>query len=580
MSTRPEENVADRLSLAVVGAVAGVALYLLFDLVPEMVSNRRLVLLLATVGASFFAVLLALLGPQPLRRAASAAGALALPATALFVWASFRFDEPERYLESGHAVGALGLLLAIAAPFLASALEVEGGWRRYPLLFDTAWSIVVRYSAAGLFVGVVWAVLLLSDALLSLVGVTVIEDLIELDPVPWLISGIALGLGLAIVHELRDYISAFLFIQLLRVLLPLLLIVLVVFILALPIQGLSGLFGTLSPAATLAGVTLAAVTLISAVLHRDAGAEAEGRILRRSAQVLSVLIVVPASLAVYAVAVRIGQYGLTPDRIAAMTVALVILAYALGYAGSVVLRAGWMARMRRVNLGLALVTIAVAALWLTPVLNPERMSAASQLARAERGAAPESLPIWEFTHEWGRPGKRALAQLRAMEAHPQHERILALIGHARNVEYRYQFELEADGDTAPGLDGLIPVQPAGATLPEGALDGLSAPQRRSLREACARRLPGGGAGCVMVVADFDSRVEGRQAILFLLHAGGFVQVSSYHFRDDGAPWIRGVNGLESRIAPETMERIQAGEFSLEPSEGRVLSIGEHRLYPD
>ncbi|MEI4196636.1 DUF4153 domain-containing protein [Roseovarius sp. E0-M6] len=580
MSSRPDESTMDRISLAAVGAVAGIAMYLLFDLIPELVDNQRLVLLAATTGASFFSVLLALLGPTPLRRAALAAATVSFPATLLFIWASFRYGDVEQFLERGHAIFALMVLLGVATPFMAAALEEDGGWKRYSRLFDNAWSIVVRYTAAVLFVAVLWAVLFLSDVLLSLVGVTIIDDIIDMDPMPWLVSGVGLGLGLAIVHELRDYISAFLFIQLLRVLLPLLLVVLTVFVVALPIQGLSGLFGNLSPAATLAAVTFAAITLISAVLHRDAEAESDGRFLRIAAQALAVLIVVPASLAVYAVSVRIGQYGLTPDRVAALVVCGVILVYAICYAGAVAVRADWTARIRRANLGVAVLIVALAALWLTPALNAERMSVTSQIARAQAGADIADLPIWEFHREWGLAGKRGLETLRDMEAHPRHGDLVAAVERAETATYRHQYEDQREGETLASLEGVVPIVPEGARLPEGALDALRPDERSRILEACQRSVPGGGPGCVMVVGQFDPRVDGAQAIGLFLHSGNYVRVTGFHFPQEGAARSTGVNGLAGRMKDQTIADIQAGRFTLEPIEIQVLDVDGFSLFPN
>ena len=580
MNDRPEENHQDRLVLAITGAVSGLALYLLVDLLPDMVDNTRLLLLLISGGVGFFSVLLALLGPAPLRSAVPAAVALSVPAALLFTWASLRFAEVDDFLDGGHAIVALSVLLGVATPFAAARLEHQSGWKDYARLFDYAWNIVVRYAAAGLFVGVVWGVLYLSDTLLGLVGVTIIEDIIDLDPSPWLISGLALGLGLAVVHELRDYVSPFLIIQLLRILMPLLLLVLAVFILALPVQGLSGLFGGLSPAATLAATAYAGVTLISAAIHRGEEAEVEGRILRLAAQALGVLIAVPAVLAVYSVWVRIAQYGLTPDRIAALVVALVVMAYGLAYATAVVMRGDWAARMRRANLVLAGIVMAVSLLWLTPALNPERMSVSSQLARAEAGTRASELPIWELTHEWGKAGLEGAARLRAMTDHPQHDDILALLDKAKASDNRYQFEDDAEATDIGTLEGRVPLRPEGVTLPQGALDAMRARDRTFISEACDRVLPDGGPGCVIVMGEFDSRRDAPQGLGFFLQDGGWVRVMSLELQGDKLVERGSVQGLRAQVDQQAIADLQAGRFELAPITLNMLKLGDLELYPE
>ena len=69
-----------------------------------------------------------------------------------------------------------------------------------------------------------------------------------------------LVLALAVVTELSDYVSPFLILRLLRLMLPPVLLVLAVFLLALPLRGLSGLFGGLSAAATLLAMVAAGAT--------------------------------------------------------------------------------------------------------------------------------------------------------------------------------------------------------------------------------------------------------------------------------------------------------------------------------
>ena len=138
----------------------------------------------------------------------------------------------------------------------------------YVHLFDVSWSILVRYSAAWLFVGLFWAVLFLSHALLEIVGLSFIEDLIDIDGVPYVVTGFALGLGLSVVHEMRDYLSPFLVLRLLRLLVPVVLLVVAIFVVAALLQSPGELFGSLSRAATLLSVALAMICLVSISLDR------------------------------------------------------------------------------------------------------------------------------------------------------------------------------------------------------------------------------------------------------------------------------------------------------------------------
>ena len=575
-------NTVMRGSLALTGAVAGLALWALFDVIPDLVTNARLVLFLVAGGCAFFGVLLALIGPVRLIPAVMAAAALSVVASLLLIWASFRYDLAETFLDTEHHVLAFAYMLAIAVPFVSAGLQEAGGWRQYDLLFDTSWTIVVRSAAALLFVAVVWGVVMLSDALLGLVGITAIDWLLEIDPVPWLLSGLALGLGLAIVHELSEFISPFLIIQLLRVLLPVLLLVLGIFILALPFRGLGGLFGGFSAAATLIAVSLAAITLITTAVHRDDDQAVEGYMVAMT-KALALLMPVPALLALYAIWVRIGQYGLTPDRMAGLIAAAVVVIYALAYVGAVLGRDRWAARLRGANRWMALMTIAIAALWLTPVLNAERLSVASQVARAEAGVPPKELALWEMTHEWGRAGRAGLVRVLDLTDRPDHAELVEAVASARAAKSRWAYERGQDDLKIGSLDDIVPLRPEGVSLPVGAFDKLSERDRRQLHEACARTLPGGHPACVLVLADYDPLRPYPQAIVLFAPQDDRVRLLALDLRGDtlvarGAPVQPGAGSL-TLLEPQSIIDVLEGRFEITPVPRNVLDIGGIRLMP-
>ena len=585
------QSAAARLSLAAIGALSGFAVWGMVEVLPDLVENARALVLLLTLGFVFFGVLLALIGPERPVPAALGAGALAVPSAALFLWASVRFADMDAFWDNSAAIAALGAGLFITVPFVAAGMAERDGWRDYARLFDTAWNIVVRYTAAWLFAGVAWGVAYLSDQLLGLVGVDVIASLIEIEVVPYIFTGLVLGLGLAIVHELSDYVSPFLLIQLLRVILPVVLVVVVVFIAALAVRGLNDLFGQFSAAATMAGVVLAAVTLITTAIGRDDEMSVDGRGMLLATQALSVLIAVPAALALYAVWLRVGQYGLTPARVAAMLGTFVTLSYALAFAASILMRGDWRGRIRRVNRYKAVAVVVLCALWMTPVINAERLSTASQLARAEGGAPPEQVALWEMAHEWGKPGKAGLAALETRAQAAQDTALVARIAKMRAATSQWRFEQAEEDAARPSLDGMVPVRPEGAVLPAGAFDALSQRDVRSIHAACARSLPGGEKGCVLVIAEFEP-LSGAQGAIGIYYEGGeFVQLTAYEILDGqlrrtGLVAGQGRTGLVAgqvmslpQILPAQMAQILAGDFTMVPVPRYVLEVDGVQLVP-
>ena len=567
-----------RWGLITIGGIAGLAHWAVFDLLGEIGQFERLVLILGVGVASFFAALMMMLGPVRLGRAIAGAAMLAVLAAGLTGWASLRFHAVEQFVDESKSLVAVVIMSIVLAPFIAAYLREPGGWRRYPLLFDTTWESVLRYVAGILFTGLVWGLLHLCDTFLGLVGVTIIDDLIDLDPMPWVISGVALGLGLSVFYELRDYISADLFVQLLRLLMPIVLVVVVIFIVALPFRGLSGLLGGLSPAVTLAGVSLAGVVLISAAVHGGAGGEVQHSGMRLAARALGVVIAVPAVLAVYAVMLRIGQYGLTPDRIAALVAALVILAYSASYAVLSLLGRDWMGRLRQSNLMLAGLVVLVSALWLTPVLNAERMSVTSQLERARAGAPADALPIWEMIHDWGRAGERGVAVLRDLETHPEHEGILAHVARAETLDNKYQFNQQQRQDALVPLQEIMPLRPEGVTLPEGSLDALPTYMQEDMQRGCARKFDDGLPGCVIIVAPFNPARDDVQAIALWRSQGHFVNLRGIVFNgaqtETNEVARRGIT-----IKDEDIQRALRGDFEIVPVERKAVQIGDQVLFP-
>ncbi|HHC29602.1 MAG TPA: DUF4153 domain-containing protein, partial [Rhodobacterales bacterium] len=507
----PTTVAAQRALFATIGAAAGLMLWILVDILPNQIHNDRLLLALSLAPGSFFAVLLAALGPLRLRDAAAVGGLVALISTALFSWAGVRFNTVEALFDSGHVLAAYLVLVTIPVPFLIAARRPDVRWQDYPTLFTEAWSILVRYAAAWVFTAIFWGVLLLSNEVLKIVGIGLIEHLIKRAPVPFVLTGLVLGIGLAVVHEMRQMISPTLLLRLLRLLTPLVFAVSLVFVIAAPINGLSGLFGSFSAATTLMAMAIAAVTLVTVTLDQTDADAASAPLLAWSARLTSLLVAVMGALALWAVWLRVGQYGLTPARVAALTGAAITLAYGLAFALAVLRGLGWMARIRRANIALALALIALAVLWLTPALNAERLSVRSQIVRFEAGKTDiDGLDLWSLAHDWGRAGTRALKALRAPD-HPRAADLAPALTRLDAAPNRYAYHAEdqdaasikavVDPTTYDDLRAILPVVPKGASLPaqlEGAETAAGSIRLQNVANGCARRTPANAPACVAI----------------------------------------------------------------------------------
>ncbi|MBI6630006.1 DUF4153 domain-containing protein [Pontibaca salina] len=581
--------VARRLTLAVLGAVAALALWALGDNWRYSSGAPMLYLALFTFTAVQSLVALALAGPLSVTRALAGALLLSVPLTGLVGLAGLRYGNPLEILDDSVMLAVVGVLLLFATPFLAVALQDRKRWAKYALLFDTAWTMVLRYGLALVFVGVFWLIVFLSTSLLRLVDITLVERWTSSVAVRFAVSGWVLGLGLAVMHELRAIVSPHLGLRLLRLLVPIMLVVVALFLTALPLRGLSYLFGEFSSAGTLIATAILAITLVSAALERDDAAAVQHRGLRAATRALALLVPLLAALAVWAVLLRVRQYGWTPHRALAVCVAWFLLAYGVGYGAAVIGRWGWAGRIRSVNVIMALAVVAIAALWMTPVLDVYRLSTNSQVARFQQGDAHlDQLSLWQLEHDWGRAGQAGLRRLEAFDAHPEHDELIARIKTLRRQATPFQFEQailnRAAPESAAKLARLLAVRPGKDRLDPDLLLDLSPWRMAQWLEGCARKLPDGQAACVMVRGAFlPSQPEDGQGIVLYLDAAGAVQADFVVLSEAETATFRVLHDLHREAWPildhSALTAALSGDFTIRPTGGNALFLDGAVLAP-
>lgn len=577
-----EYRLMQRAALVGFGALAATAIWALVDGWNHGAIGDRVFVAVFTALSVFAGVTLAVAGPLTLGRATAAAAVLAVPLSGLMTWASMRFADPDRFLDSGPGVLIAGLIALLATPFLALAAEDRRPVLDYARLFDAAWTITVRTAAAWAFLAAFWAVVLMSNALLELVGIDLIEILFQTDWLRFAVSGAVLGLGLAVAYELRDFVSPHLILRLLRLLLPILLVVVGIFLAALPLRGLSGLFGDFSTAATLMGVALGAITLISTALDREDAEGIRTPGMKFAARGLALMLPVLTTLAAWSVALRVAQYGWTPDRVLAATAAAVIAVYGLAYAVAALRGRGWRARIRQANVWMALVALGAACLWLTPVLNPERISADNQVARFLDGRSDLSqLPVWRLHSDWGVAGQSALDRVVAQSGDPQ---VAAHVAAARGAGSLSDFSAaigeSESADRRADVARRMLVRPEGAvTLDPELFSDLPAYRLEALSDGCetlclwisAAFLPGLAATdqAVILAAGPDDRV---MALHVVIVAGRIARVREMYDLTDlawGAPPLSALRALaedtRAPVRPSGILGLQIGDTLLIPA---------------
>lgn len=574
---------AGRAVMMAIGAIAGLSLWYLVDVLPDQVDSERLLLGVSAFAAAFFFSLLAANGPLALGKSLRLALMVSVLPALLYFWASFRFDEVVQFMESMHPTLAFMVLVSIPVPFLIAAMGPARNWRNYPELFNQAWNIVVRYLAAWVFVGVFWGVVFLSDALFKIIGLNIIEIILDIEPVPFVLTGLVLGLALAVVHELSEYVSPYLILQLMRLLLPVILLVTIVFVAGVPFAGLSGLFGGLSSATILLAIAMGTITLVAAGVDQSDETGVSTRLMRFSTQGLAVILPVLAVLAAYAIWARVDQHGWTPRRLAAASFAVLVLGYAIAYALAVLRRTNWMASIRDANIFLAFMTIAMALFWLTPVLNPQRISTNSQLLRYSSGKTTfADLDLWTIYNEWGVSGAASIDKFADAVPGDADEiaiRLAALKTSTSVYAFRQMLKTPDPVERQEFLS-LLPVLPMGETLPEGVFANVT--EFGSWLKACKGETPAGNPACIAIVADFLPKNGGNEVLIVTNVSGGWTDVQVWAeietgtWKNQGNPvFLDGANF--SSFRRETIDTLVAGEYSIEPVEMRTINIDGTRF---
>jgi hypothetical protein len=370
---------------------------------------------------------------------------------------------------------SLFLAIAIAAPLFQTARD-EGGWRfPYPTVHRHAWTNVVLWFACWAFVGIVFLLAWLLAALFDLIGIDLLIRLLEKDWVAAGLLGAALGGSLGLLRE-RDRVIRLLqrvVTAVLGVLAPVLGTGLALFLVALPFTGLDALWdATKSTTPILLGCIIAALILSNAVIGDGPEDVADDRALRWGATALALVILPLAVIAAIATALRVGQYGFTPDRLWALTFVAIACAYGIAYLAAVIRRRqGWADAARPANLGLAFVLGGIALFLATPILSFNAISTRDQVARLETGRiAPEKFDWAALAFDFGEPGRRAVRRLAASHR-PD---VARLAGKAASADNRWSLTIDQGAAArATRLDRHLRILPRQVPLPVGLREKLA-----------------------------------------------------------------------------------------------------------
>jgi hypothetical protein len=481
-----------------IGLLQGVALYLLYSAARDLrwpATEPFLFVPLLLAALLPPVVLGASLGHMALRQVWTWTGTtlgLVLALGLYDVWRVADIADPRgqrTVMPSGTLLPALLAGLFIAHSLVMAAVRDRRRIASYPSYFETAWKLCVQLAFSAMFIGLVWLVLFLGAQLFLLVKLDFLSTLLRRAwfAIPVSVFAFSCAMHLtdvrpAIVRGIRA-----LLLMLMSWVLPVMTLIVGAFLLSLPFTGLAPLWATRHAAAVLIGTAAVFIVLINAAWQD--GDMPVARVIGASARAASVLLVPITAIAIYALALRVGDYGWTSERVTAAACLLVASCYSLGYAGAA-LRPGGLAAISQVNVGTAFVVLATLLLLFSPVADPARLSVDSQLARLRSGKVPAAKFDFAYLRfEGARYGRAALTRLDAGAAGPDAAVTRARIAAVRKMQGPWGRTVGPDGEVAaaPDLERNLRAWPKGSRLPDSFLhnDWASAPHFPPLPE-CLR----------------------------------------------------------------------------------------------
>lgn len=373
------------------------------------------------------------------------------------------FNQTIRHSPSFAVVLIGGAWFFVAHHLIEPADAERTLWPSYRGRFESAWRNGFQIALSVAFAGFVYALLRLGGELFKVIGIKWLNDLLDND---WIYPGVlAVSFAVAIHHtDVRPGVIRSvraLALSLLSWALPVLTLVVTGFLVALVFTGLAPLWKAGSAVATMLAAAGLLVLLINAAYQDGRPEQPAIAPLRWSARVAAIALIPLTALAAYSIGLRIGQYGLSPERIWGIAAVVIAAAYALGYAWAAVARQGWMHRLERVNVFAAVLMLATGLLLCSPLLDPARLSVANQLDRLQhRRVAPAAFDFTALRFHDGRYGVQALKRL-AASADPQ---IATRARIAQRLTNAYE---QADADALRPAMSHATIHPAGARLPDG-----------------------------------------------------------------------------------------------------------------
>ena len=577
--------VAPRIAVArlVAGLLQGLLLYWLYSAAQAKAwpaTQPYLLAPLMLIGLLLPVLLVSSLGHLSPRRIGlwMAGAALVLTVLALhdvsrgaehFIWGNYKPGAPLRVI-SALLFGFCVVGFYVAHALVLAAAQDQRRLAGYATYFEVAWKLGIQLLFSLLFVAVLVLVLWLGGQLFLLIKLNFLKNLLAQ---PWfVIPVLCFAFSFAIhITDVRPSIVRgirTLLLVLLSWLMPIAAVLVASFLLTLPFIGFERLWATRHAASVLLGMAGLLVVLINAAFQNGEAGLGVARGIRFGTRLSCLLLPWLVGIAIYALTLRVMAHGWTAERLIAAACLLVASCYATGYAWAASRYGDWLNWIANVKVGTAFITLLVMAALFSPLMDPARLSVASQMARLDSGKVGADKFDFEYLRFQGaRYGQAALQELTMRNTGPDAAVIRARATAMLMRENRFD-ETGALSDVAINLT----VRPAGVTLPASFLQqdwSQAGPGWRL--PACLKRA---GQQCDAYAMDFDG--DGRQEVLLISNDPRASSVLLAE-KEEGGWYARGQIPTEILRCRPLRDKLQAGQFTLVPPKVQELEVDGQRV---
>ncbi|MDQ6962990.1 MAG: DUF4153 domain-containing protein [Mariprofundaceae bacterium] len=463
------------------------------------------------------------------------------------------------------------VLLYISLPFIQSYLRRGHARFSYDDLYEFGWLNTAVMIVAVLFSGLVWLLLGLCAALFSMLDIHVFKDIFS-DPyfiypatAVMFCYGLSLGLQRFNIGMIQRIDFFF------RAITVMTSFIVVLFLIALLVSGLEPLWNTRAATFLLLWLQVFIVLFTNSMVQRGYHERSEAALVRWSITLPLIAMPFFSAITIYAISLRIMQYGWTMDRVWAVLIIAVMSLYALGYAYAALTglfnSKNWLSKVAPSNTYAAMLIITIIILSHSPLLSPAHIAAQSQVNRLTSGEVKaDDFDFMYLRFDLGRVGLDQLQTLSEIKDHPEAKRIQKLAKEAQLKKSRWGRNDKQDIQESD-IAQLFEVYPKTQSLDAKLAHMLYNKREKWAFMSCFKA----NSSCFILYADLN-RDQQDEAILFTFNHTAQVFTQS----DNGWYHAGRLNVKHGHKSTALIQQaLKDQDFIVEQNTWDQLKVGEH-----